>query len=80
MPDVNPAPWQVNPVHPDDELRIQQIMRVREEETGERQHKAPTIRRAIRALWREEVAGGMVAPRSAHERAVEDAFLNSREP
>lgn len=72
---TRPAPWQVNPVHLDDELRIQQIMNRREEETGEQQFKAPTIRRAIRALWRLEVADGMVHPRSAHERDVENAFL-----
>lgn len=76
---TDPAPWQVNPVSPDDELRIQQIMRAREELTGDKQWKAPTIRRAIRALWREEVAGGMVPPTSAHERAVEDAFLRGAE-
>lgn len=76
---TDPAPWQVNPVSAEDELRIQQIMKAREEETGERQFKAPTIRRAIRALWRAEVAGGMVAPRSAHERAVEEAFLRGED-
>lgn len=49
-------PWHLD-VDSDDDRRLTEIMERRYEETGERPTKAGTIRRAVRALWRDEVEG-----------------------
>lgn len=56
---VSPAAWHVDPVSPQDDAMIRQIMANREYHTGETQTKSGTIRRAVRALWRREVDEGV---------------------
>lgn len=57
MTEVNIPDWHVSPVSREEHERITALMDHRENLTGERQTKASTIRRAIRALYRQEVEG-----------------------
>jgi hypothetical protein len=52
---MSPRPWHVNPVSPDDDRRLREIMARRHEQTGEYVTKAGTLKRAVRALWESEV-------------------------
>lgn len=54
---VNPPAWHVDSVRPDDDRKLHEVMKAREQVTGDPQTKSGTIRRAIRRLWIEEVSG-----------------------
>lgn len=60
-PMIGPKPWHVNPVDPDDDRMLYEVMERRYKLTGEYPTKSGTLKRAVRRLWVEEVNDGDVA-------------------
>lgn len=54
MTTVNPAPWHVDPVDPEDDRKLSEVMEGWSSATGEKATKTGTIRRAVRTLWEKE--------------------------